>query len=101
MRKIFSLFLEVNKFDYNKQGQSAQHDKCSIGINSNSLMRFDVNTGQLITRKSFLTDQKFTAMATDEKGNIITGDKEGRIKIFSDLEKKAARSTTGLVVNIY
>jgi hypothetical protein len=87
---------KVNKFDYNVQGEYAQFDKCAIGVNSNHLMRFDVTSGTVVHHKAYERNPGFTCVATDERGTIVVGDREGGLRVFADVGKRAVKAIPGL-----
>jgi hypothetical protein len=87
---------QVNKFDYNTQNELKQYDKCAIGLNNNTVMRFDVNTGELCHSKAYIKNPWFTAMCTDTQGNVIIGTKGGEINVYPTLGKKSAKKFSGL-----
>lgn len=87
---------KVNRFDYNAQGEYAQFDKCVIGVNSNHIMRFDVGSGTVVHHKAYERNPGFTSVATDAQGTIIVGDREGGLRVFADVGKRAIKAIPGL-----
>ncbi len=86
----------VNKFDYNNQDDLKQYDKYSVGINSNHIMRFDLDSGKLCHSKSYQKNPNFTSVTTDIDGNVIVGDIGGTIRLFSTIGKKVIKIFNGL-----
>lgn len=82
---------KVKRFDYNNHGTLAQYERCAIGVNSNQIMRFDLESGQLIDSKSYERSPGFSAIVTDISGNVIVGDSEGKIRLYADIGKKAVK----------
>ena len=81
--------------DYNLQGDGAQFDRCAIGINSNHLMRFDVNSGTIVHSKAYDRDPGFSCVATDARGTIVIGDRTGGVRVFADVGKRAVKAISG------
>ena len=84
---------KVNRFDYDAQGSEAQYERCAVGINSNHVMRFDLRSGDPVQYKAY-ERANFTAVVTDVRGNVIVGDADGSIRLFTDVGKRAARVET-------
>jgi hypothetical protein len=90
------VIFKVKKFDYNTHSDEAQFDNYAIGINSNHLMRFDLDTGNIAHKKAYEKNPHFTAVATDIYGNVVVGGEDGAIRIFPDVGKRAAKCWVGL-----
>lgn len=81
----------VRQYTYGTNTEYKNDDNKIVAINYSQIMMLDIHNKQIISNKIYQSCPGFTSVVTDSKGNTIIGDKNGYVRLFADINKKAVR----------